>query len=1452
MLVHCTPASVPRICCCAHEASGPSPVLLVHPDSATASQLEKSALNLVQSGPEAFSLSRFSESAYSARDSHGINVFTISLAEFLSLASDLETFLAKFGSVVVMEAQRREWQNETILALLRNAMRDQPPPTQSVREGEESETKRSGLSLVLVSSHSITPELQGYFGITQPVSFPLPTDISPPPSASDDMDAYGRSRTLVFNRNTLSFFLMYLHRAKAFNPSNSFLSIPSRSLLQEAEDFLVSMKILKIFSSTAATPNSVVGSTRSHQLTDLGYKCLKFRPQELEFALAALHIASSSENSSLAAAFFAATSDGVSISEKYSLADLNSSTCNMDPELDDSYESEERRTPPNWMSGRLLTESEIGYSMCLFMEWLQSSTGERVNLEQKHQLMHTTMLGKESNYLRSDSVFRSIIGDMKKDPNGDSAFVMIGKALAECLPDTIAQLLVPSQPELGICLLESGTHAKLSPNALLAIISPNASSPSSSQPATELICGLERTDLSAVSMCHPINSQWLSPAQKRRINQRDHVACFSQSNLHPSFQNEVAQRLPAGLKESTFLHFDVGTLTLTAYCPRDLTAAIGPLIKALVDERIQTIQKSQTYVSYGPARVTVSSGFTISNVEASDQRVLMTAPKSVSSNDELASWLTNVAQVSPCNVTAVDYNPSGPSTVLLHDAKAANVLTNFLNDASSDQLDGAELVIGANADQNATIFVSFDSDSESTPLQMRQAISLSFPSAQTKMKGDNRVQVVLSSAQEAQRALDHFGAKATSKVVCSVPAAASNAYQTVLPEYAKQMQRIFPALSFTAGTTSITIEGRNTKEIRQAQKSLNASLLSTPMSTSGTWAMFYTECIRSGWKPDVRDVLLDIDTKDSAGKNTGFARNVTLFGPQAQQGIAIAHINQRFNSFKCEIVDASAVAHNFSRSTSNGAKQLTTLLSNPKFASSSCSYDFDPQTGLIFVYQKLHPEGVISDADFSSLVRETKSLVSSLQSNPNNSAVSSGTAAPSGSSCGFCGNLNPDGQSSHCGHGYCQSCLCAEVLKAKEIKCSHCDTAIPIKDFPRARMPDLLSQSVAAVAKAHSATPQASHSSSAPSRESNVKIPKGLQAALQLSVSVSSCPNPVCSRKAQTPAADSNSYKMCEDCFQNTCMLCGTCDNPLHEGLTCQQFDQKVRTSDSMVHLEAIYKMAEAFADTVISPTIGKPVEKTRNPWLPFGSNSMHRFVKGVALKGGVPLLNNPIFAWHGTHSDAITPICQEGFDPNRRRGQFYGIGEYFGPTPDISMGYCKPGNHNHVLILSCLLNIKEVTRGINSRGDHYCYVVNNPISWVEAYCLPVLLIRFEGDHQSNQQVNSKNILNFNPAKVATNTFVFPGTRPPMQVSASAPTQSTWKWRDQRGFVAYIPSDTNSLERAYQNWRSSNKSSTIQTCTLNCVRLDGTGTDAYLINFSTMVQTNVRTNYQRAVERNGS
>jgi hypothetical protein len=47
---------------------------------------------------------------------------------------------------------------------------------------------------------------------------------------------------------------------------------------------------------------------------------------------------------------------------------------------------------------------------------------------------------------------------------------------------------------------------------------------------------------------------------------------------------------------------------------------------------------------------------------------------------------------------------------------------------------------------------------------------------------------------------------------------------------------------------------------------------------------------------------------------------------------------------------------------------------------------------------------------------------------------------------------------------------------------------------------------------------------------------------------------------------------------------------------------------------------------------------------------------------------------FHGTPEQNIEPIMRDGLDPQRRRGQALGKGEYFADDAMTSLGYCQGG----------------------------------------------------------------------------------------------------------------------------------------------------------------------------------
>lgn len=62
-----------------------------------------------------------------------------------------------------------------------------------------------------------------------------------------------------------------------------------------------------------------------------------------------------------------------------------------------------------------------------------------------------------------------------------------------------------------------------------------------------------------------------------------------------------------------------------------------------------------------------------------------------------------------------------------------------------------------------------------------------------------------------------------------------------------------------------------------------------------------------------------------------------------------------------------------------------------------------------------------------------------------------------------------------------------------------------------------------------------------------------------------------------------------------------------------------------------------------------------RNEGIAHGCSSAKRFLKG-AERTNLKSRSSYRFAWHGTAEEAISPICEAGFDPSKRSGEFRSV----------------------------------------------------------------------------------------------------------------------------------------------------------------------------------------------------
>lgn len=98
---------------------------------------------------------------------------------------------------------------------------------------------------------------------------------------------------------------------------------------------------------------------------------------------------------------------------------------------------------------------------------------------------------------------------------------------------------------------------------------------------------------------------------------------------------------------------------------------------------------------------------------------------------------------------------------------------------------------------------------------------------------------------------------------------------------------------------------------------------------------------------------------------------------------------------------------------------------------------------------------------------------------------------------------------------------------------------------------------------------------------------------------------------------------------------------------------------------------------------------------------------------------------FHGSSSENILSIVENGFDAGRRCGQAFGAGEYFAKDPSVSIAYC--GGASCMLMCQLCLGMESSLGGENKDGDHIWvpehryYIISGP-----AQALPLYIVCFE------------------------------------------------------------------------------------------------------------------------------
>lgn len=435
--------------------------------------------------------------------------------------------------------------------------------------------------------------------------------------------------------------------------------------------------------------------------------------------------------------------------------------------------------------------------------------------------------------------------------------------------------------------------------------------------------------------------------------------------------------------------------------------------------------------------------------------------------------------------------------------------------------------------------------------------------------------------------------------------------------------------------------------------------------------------------------------------------------------------------------------------------------------------------------------------------------------------LSQGQAHAVDHACVFCREAT-ESTLTLCGHPYCSDCLKSFYVDEPEttISCRQCQQPV---------LPEDLSKHCPAGSDWDSIVRAAI--------KTLVKQRSSLMTELAL------CPSTSCGGVISAASG----VRPCLLCNTNICTRCEVADNSVHAGKSCTAFRKALKDQETMGGLSVkLVEAARAFATREWPADMGAICSIDVNPAMEISRQapSLLRFLAALGEQANSLNVDQAgLFAWHGTAADAVAPICHTGFDPNRRSGQAYGVGEYFGQSANVSHGYCRGSSH---MIVAYLL------RGSHfSQHGNFCYVVNNPKTWNLSFCVPVAVVTFgEGTPPIFQTppppatAAGKHLQDEEAVLTSASTPLVQNQAPP---SGLAEAQFRWHWQQDGGSMEPYTDDVNTLlEGLYDAHMHDGGPRSVVT---SIRRYLDDRPQAYRIEFGNGRQVNLATTYSRAIER---